>query len=129
MNRNNLGEIVDLIGSHGPETITTDTLSAAIDLQAYDGDLVLLLQTPGSTGNADNTLTVTLHESDTSGGSYTLASNTSMTQVGYNTASNQKVSIDSNALKQFVKISFDVAGTSPSYSCAAALLGVKKNPA
>ena len=126
MNINNLGEVVQLIGQHGPATITADALSAAIDLNDYEGDLVAVLQTLGSTGNADNTMDVTLHESDTSGGSYTLAAGTAFTQVGYNAASNQKISINSDALKRYVKFSFDVAGTTPSYSTSAALLGIKK---
>lgn len=124
----NLADVLDLIGFH-QATITADGQSAAIDLQAYEGQLAALLMTPGSTGNANNTIDVAIYESDTSGGSYTAAAGAAFTQIGYNVAGQQKISIDKTKLKRFVKFNFDVSGTSPSYAVAAALLGAKKNPA
>lgn len=129
MYANNLGDVLDLIGSH-QATITSDVLSSAIDLNDYEGEVVAVLLTPGSTGNANNTMDITVHEADTSGGSYSAVSGQgAFAQVGYNAASNQKISINSDSVKRFVKFNIDVGGTSPSYPVALALLGVKKNPA
>lgn len=126
---NNIGDVLDLVGSH-QATITADGLSAAIDLNDYEGEVALVLLTPGSTGNANNTLDVNIHEADTSGGSYSAVTGQGVfTQVGYNAASNQKISFNTDSCKRFVKFNIDVGGTSPSYPVALALLGVKKNPA
>lgn len=124
----NLGDVLDLIGYH-QATITADGLSAAIDLKEYEGEIALVLLTPGSTGNANNTIDVEVHEADASGGSYTAAAGGAFTQVGYNAASQQKISLNSDELKRFIKIDFDVAGTDPSYPVAVAVMGVKKNAA
>lgn len=124
----NIGDVLDLIASDNSNPLTADGLSSAIDLQQYEGELVATLNTPGSTGNANNTLDVTIYHSDTSGGTYT-ATSVAFAQVGYNTASNQKISFLKGELKQFIKFNKDVSGTSPSYQLALNLLGVKKNPA
>lgn len=124
----NLGNVLQIIGAH-QATITADVLSSAIDLNDYEGQLAAILKTPGSTGNANNTLDVTIHHADTSGGSYTAASGAAFTQVGYNAAGEEKIVLNKGALKRWVKFNFDVTGTSPSYACAALLLGAKKNPA
>lgn len=124
----NLADVLRIIGSH-QATITADGLSAAIDLNDYEGQLAAILKTPGSTGNADNRLDVTIHHSDTEGGSYAAASGAAFTQVAYNTAGEEKIVLNKGALKRWVKFNFDVTGTSPSYAVAALLLGAKKNPA
>ena len=124
----NLGDVFNLAGYH-QATITADGLSSAIDLNDYDGELAAVLLTTGSTGNANNTMDVAIYECDTSGGSYTAATGAAFTQVGYNAASQQKISVNKNELKRYVKFNFDVSGTSPSYPVACALLGAKKVPA
>lgn len=123
----NLGDVLTLIGIH-QATITADGVSAALDLGDYEGEVVAVLMTLGSTGNANNTLDVTITESDTSGGSYT-ANGAAFAQVGYNAAASEKISFNSDSAKRYVKFDFNVAGTTPSYPVAVALLGVKKNPA
>lgn len=124
----NLGDVLDLIGYH-QATIGSDGLSSAIDLQQYEGQLAALLMTTGSTGNANNTIDVSVYECDTSGGSYAAATGGAFTQVGYNAAAQQKLVLNKNKLKRYVKFNFDVSGTDPSYPVACALMGAKKNPA
>lgn len=124
----NLGDAVDLIGSH-QATIEADGLSAAIDLKDYEGELIALLLTTGSAANADNTLDVNIHEADTSGGSYTAVTGSAFTQVGDSEASTQKISLNKGAMKRYIKFNFNVEGTGPSYPVACAILGAKKYPA
>lgn len=124
----NPGDALTLIGVHHA-TITADGLSAALDLQAYEGEIAISLSTPGSTGNANNLLDANVHEADASGGSYTAVTGSAFTQVGYNAAASEKISLNSDEMKRFIKINFDVTGTSPSYPVAVHVFGYKKNPA
>lgn len=124
----NLGDVLTLIGVHHA-TITADGLSAAFDLAQYEGEIVLAVSTPGSTGNADNRLDINVHDSIASGGTYAAVTEAAFTQIGYNVAASEKISINSDAIKQFIKINFDATGTNPSYPVAVHILGVKKNPA
>ena len=124
----NEGDVVTRIGGVAAQVLTADALGAAIDLQDYEGELIVLLNSAAGTGNADNTLAVNLKESDTSGGSYTDVAGGAFSAVS-TAASAQKISVNSDEMKRYVKFNLDVGGTTPSFVMAAELLGIKKNPA
>ena len=72
-------------------------------------------------GGAGATCNVKLTHSDTSGGAYTDVTGATFTEVG-NTASVQKLSVNKNEMKRFVKAVCTVAGTA-SYKIGVELIG------
>jgi hypothetical protein len=102
--------------------ITSTTTGSAVDLLEYDGEAAIILNC--SAGGAGATCDVKLTHSDTSGGTYTDVTGATFTQVG-NAASFQKISVNTNEIKQFVKAVCTVAGTA-SFKIGVELVAVKK---
>lgn len=99
----NIADILTPLSVYPVATVTADGLGSAIDLAEYEN----------------------VHESDASGGSYTAVTGSAITQVT-TTASIQKISLDSNQMKRFIKLNIDVGGTSPSFLISAVGAAVKK---
>lgn len=102
--------------------ITSTTTGSAVNLVEYDGEAAVILNC--SAGGAGATCDVKLTHSDTSGGTYTDVSGATFTQVG-NAAAFEKISINTNEMKQYVKAVCTVAGTA-SFKIAVELVAVKK---
>jgi hypothetical protein len=102
--------------------ITSTTTGSAVNLVEYDGEAAVILNC--SAGGAGATCDVKLTHSDTSGGTYTDVSGATFTQVG-NAAAFEKISINTNEMKQYVKAVCTVAGTA-SFTIAVELVAVKK---
>lgn len=104
--------------------VTGDTLSSAIDLAAYEGQIMVVVNVAAA--GSGNTIDLNMKEASTSGGSYTDVASGSFTQIG-NTASQQTLVLNKNALKRYVKLNIDITtGTSISADVAASILGFKK---
>jgi len=88
-----------------PQAITdaTPVLSAAIDTRTYPRTRILLVGSVKETTNTAHTLTLTVTESATSGGSYTAAT-TSGTLTAMADGGIQWASIKRNAAKPFIKV-------------------------
>ena len=80
---------------------TTVTASTAIDLLDYEGDIAVVLC--AEAGSAGVTYAGKLTEADTSGGAYTDVTGGAFTTTAANTASVQKISVNSDNIKRFIK--------------------------
>ncbi len=105
-------------------TGTGITIGGGQDVSALEGQAIAQLDCSFVSGTA-TTLTVILEESDTVGGTYTTVPGSNFAVVGI-ASSNQKVSVDIQATKKFVRARGDAAGTTPVYTWGVQLLGFKK---
>lgn len=112
-------------------TITTDTTTdgSAVDCLDMDGSVTGVFLT-GNAGDASTTLTFSLVESDTSGGTYTAMTDGNLSTLsGSATANDNVVRLVTSAkrTKRYVKCRVVTAGGgTPSVPCAAFVLGRKK---
>lgn len=118
----NFGDVPVVAAVVPVATFTSDTNGTGVDISEYSGEAAVTLQ--ASAGTGDMTLNVKLQEADTSGGSYTDISGAAFTQVT-TTASTQKISINTNEVKKFIRAVVDVGGTTPSFIVGVSLLGIK----
>lgn len=95
-----------------------------VDLQGYDGDLVLILDSAAGSGNTP-TLDVTIEHSDSLGSGYTALTGAAFTRVT-TSASNQKLTISKDEAKRYVRVAYTIAGSSPSFTFSVNGVGVKK---
>ena len=115
----NYGDNSTLVALIPSNTITATTTGSAVDLLQYTNEVAVILNC--SAGGAGATCNVKLTHSDTSGGAYTDVSGATFTEVG-NAASVQKLSVNKNEMKRFVKAVCTVAGTA-SYKIGVELIG------
>jgi len=102
----------------------TTGVGSAIDLNDYEGDIVFSLD--ASAGGASVTYAVKITESDTSGGTYTDVSGGGFTTSAANTAVQEKIYVNSNDLKRYVKASVTVAGGTGTGFVSVVALAAKK---
>lgn len=127
MNITNLGDQLQGLDLVPIASINATGLSSAIDLQDYEGEILVAVDV-GAVSGTTPTLDFKLQEASTSGGSYTDVTSGGGTQV--TTVSGfQKISLNSDSMKQFVKLSYTLAGTTPVYLVSAKIYAIKKNPA
>ncbi len=104
-------------------TLSASSAGSAVDLVDFEGEIAAFIDVSAGSGNM--TLDAKLTECDTSGGSYTDVASGAFTQVT-TSASQQKLVLNSDKLKRFVKIDYTLAGTTPSFLFSSHLVGIKK---
>ncbi len=137
-----------------PAAKTADTLSAAIDLANVKGKVGVLLHSAPGTGNADNTLDVTVHELQTDGTTYAAATTpkawlngVEQTGLAFTQVTNAaggklmllvfsvrdlKVKSGDNiggGVGPKIKIDLNLAGTNPSFILSCSVLELEEWPA
>lgn len=127
MNITNLGDQLQGLNLKAIASINATGTSSAIDLQDYEGEVLIAVDVANVSGT-NPTLDFKLTECATSGGSYTDVASGGGTQVT-TVASFQTISLNTDPMKQFVKLSYTLAGTNPVYLISAKIYGIKKNPA
>ena len=113
---------------HSTISTDTDTDSAAIDLQDYDGPVHLLF-TLGNSGDASTTIAVKVRESSASGGTYTDITGASKSLSASATANDNTTHMVrvENWQARYVKVRVTTAGGgTPSVPISAVLLCRKK---
>jgi hypothetical protein len=121
----NLGTKTEVLNFLPNDVVTaTVTASTAIDLLDYEGDIAVVLC--AEAGSAGVTYAGKLTEADTSGGSYTDVTGGAFTITAANTASVQKISVNSDNTKRFIKAVVTVAGGTGAGAVAIVGLGSKK---
>lgn len=103
---------------------TTTGVGSAIDLTAYEGVVAIILDSAAGTGTTP-TLDVKLTDCATSGGTYGDISGAAFVQIT-TTASRQIIYVDVDKVKQFVKVSSTIGGTTPSFTYSVNVVGMKK---
>lgn len=105
--------------------VNTSTLTGTgIDVQVYEGVAAVVLNSAAGTGT-DPTMDGKIQHCDTVDGGYADVSGATFAQV-LEVASVQILSLDIGACKQFIRIVLTIGGTTPSFTCGAAFVGIKK---
>lgn len=115
---------LDLLSFHPTAARTATGSGTGLDLQQYDGDIVLLLDSAAGTGTTP-TLAVTVEHSDLLGSGYTAITGAAFTTVT-TTASQQKLVISHDEAKRYVRVTYTLGGTTPSFTFSVNAVGVKK---
>lgn len=117
-------EKLDLLSFHPTAARTATGEGTGVDLQQYDGDLVLILDSAAGAGTTP-TLDVTVEHSDEASDNFTQIGSTAFTRVT-TTASRQKLVISKDEAKRYVRVKYTIAGTNPSFTFSTTGVGVKK---
>ena len=104
----NLGSKTTHVALRANSLGNSTATGSAVDLVAYEGDMIVFLD--ASAGGSGITYAVKLTECDTSGGTYTDVSSGAFTTSSANTATAQKMTLNTNDLKRYVKCVVTVAG-------------------
>ena len=109
-----------------PNTVVTATVTAstAIDLLDYEGDIAVVLC--AEAGSSGVTYAGKLTAADTAAGDYTDVTGGAFTTTTANTASVQKISVNSDNIKRFIKAVVTVAGGTGDGAVTIVGLGSKK---
>ena len=117
-------EKLDQLAFHPVAARTATGEATGLDLRQYDGDVVLLLDSAAG-GGTTPTLDVTVEHSDSLSTDYTAISGAAFEQV-VDAASRQKLVIDADSAKRYVRVKYTIAGTNPTFTFSVAGVGVKK---
>lgn len=115
---------LDLLSFHPNAARTATGSGTGLDLQQYDGDIVLLLDSAAGTGTTP-TLAVTVEHSDLLASGYTAITGAAFTTVT-TTASQQKLVVSHDEAKRYVRVTYTLGGTTPSFTFSVNAVGVKK---
>lgn len=106
--------------------VTADGNGTAVDLLALHGDVAAVVDVSAPVAGTNPTMDLKLQESDASGSGFTDITGGGFTQVT-SSASVQKISLNRNDLKRYVRIVKDIGGTSsPQYLISGKILGINK---
>jgi len=114
---------VALIAGHPTAARTSTGQTSGIDLKNYDGDVVFLLDSAAGTGTSP-TLDVTIEDS-ADNSSFAAISGAAFTQV-VDAASAQKLVVNKDSARRYVRIKYTVGGTTPSFTFSVNAVGVLK---
>tara|TARA_R110002020_G_scaffold27081_2_gene87210 strand:- start:1600 stop:1977 length:378 start_codon:yes stop_codon:yes gene_type:complete len=120
----NLGSKSYLLTARANLLGNSTAVSAAVDLEDYEGDIVFCLD--ASAGGSGITYAVKVTECDTEGGTYSDMTGGGFTTTGANTALQEKIFVNSNDMKRFIKVSTTVAGGTGTGFVSVVALAAKK---
>jgi len=120
----NLGTKTTVLSLLANDVRAATGTGSAVDLLDYEGDIAVILD--AEAGGAGITYAVKLTESDTSGGTYTDVTGGAFTTTTANTALVEKISVNTDGMKRFVKASVTVAGGTGTGAVSVVALGSKK---
>ena len=119
-------EKLDLLSFHPVAARTATGEATGVDLRQYDGDVVLILDSAAAGAGTNPTLDVTVEHSDSLSTDYTAITGAAFMQVT-DAASRQKLVIDADGAKRYVRVKYTIGGTNnPSFSFSVTGVGVKK---
>ncbi len=122
----NLGDQLQLKNLKAVAAITSDGNSSALDLDGLEGEIAVILDVSAPVAGTNPSIACKLQHCDTSGGSYSDVTGGGFTTVT-DTASAQKISLNKNEIKRYVKLNYDISGTdSPQYLVSSKIVGLKK---
>lgn len=119
-------EKLELLSLHPVAARTATGDATSVDLQSYDGDLMLILDSAAAGAGTNPTLDVSVEHSDEASDNFTQIGTTAFTRVT-STASRQKLVISKDEAKRYVRVKYTIGGTnSPSFTFSVTAVGVKK---
>ncbi len=107
-----------------PAARTASANGTGVDVTDYEGVATVLLTSAAGTGTTP-TLDVKLQDSPDNS-TWTDIPGATFTQVTNAAASEQVKAVDVQAANKFIRAVATIAGTTPSFTCAVAFLGIKK---
>ena len=114
---------IALIAGHPTAARTATGQTSGIDLKDYDGDVVFLLDSAAGTGTSP-TLDVTIEDS-ADNSSFAAITDAAFTQVT-GTASAQKLVVNKDSARRYVRVKYTLGGTTPSFTFSVNAVGVTK---
>ena len=114
---------IALIAGHPTAARTSTGQTSGIDLKDYDGDVVFLLDSAAGTGTSP-TLDVTIEDS-ADNSSFAAITDAAFTQVT-GTASAQKLVVNKDSARRYVRVKYTLGGTTPSFTFSVNAVGVTK---
>jgi hypothetical protein len=121
-----LGDRINVIDLAPVASVVASGDSTAVDLVNYEGNCAAIVDVSAPVAGTTPGLALKLTESDTSGGAYTDVASGAFTAVS-SSASVQKLVVNKNKQKRFLKLNRVLSGTSsPQYLVSAKLLCDKK---
>ena len=114
---------IALIAGHPTAARTATGQTSGIDLKDYDGDVVFLLDSAAGTGTSP-TLDVTIEDS-ADNSSFAAITDAAFTQVT-GTASAQKLVVNKDSARRYVRVKYTIGGTTPSFTFSVNAVGVTK---
>lgn len=127
MNLQTIMDILTLLNLFPSAARTATANGTGVDLQQYSGDVAVILDSAAGTGTAP-TLDVKLQDSDDNS-TFADVSGATFTQVTNAAASQQKIVVNKDAARRYVRAVATIGGTSPSFTFSVNAVGVKKYPA
>ena len=118
-------DTLDVFAGQALSTKTSNSNGSAKDLVDYEGDILLILNSTAGTGTDTPTLTVKVKDNDESSGSFGYVTGGQFEAVT-DTASVQKLVLNSNEIKRFIKINSIISGTNPSFTFSVDVVASKK---
>lgn len=115
---------LEALSFHPTAARTSTGSGTGIDMQTYDGEVVLLLDSAAGTGTTP-TLAVTVEHSDSLATGYTAITGAAFTTVT-NAASQQKLVVSKDEAKRYVRVTYTIGGGTPSFTFSVNGVGVKK---
>jgi hypothetical protein len=100
---------------------TVTGVGAAMDVRSQKGIAAVILMAQAGTGTTP-TLTVRVQDSDDGSGGWASVPNAVFTQVT-TTDSTQKIPLDLDSCRGFIRMSWTIGGTTPSFTFGVAALG------
>lgn len=116
-------EAATLYALHPTAARTATGQGSAVDIRDVEGDLAIVLDS--GAGSGDMTLDAKLQDSADGSTGWADVSGAAFTQVT-TAASQQKIVVDTNAVKRYVRAAYTIAGTTPSFTFSVNALGRKK---
>lgn len=124
----NLGDQLQVMNLIPVASINATGNGTGVDLQQLEGEIAAILDVSAPTAGVTPTLDVALEHSDDNA-TFTAISGGTFTQVT-SAASVQKLSLNKNELKRYVRAARTIGGTSsPAYLVSSKIVGIKKYPA
>jgi hypothetical protein len=123
----NLGSKTDLLSIHNNAVITATGAGtpATVDLVDYEGDIAFIVDSAAAGSGV--TLTAKIqHSNTTTSGDFVDVTGGGFTAAAANTAFRQKIYLDSNDLRRYVRVLFTVSGGTGSGAISVQALGSKK---
>jgi len=117
---NNLGDLAISAALLPAGTITETTTGSAVDLQAYGGEAAVILSAAAS---GVGSCAVKLQHSDTSNGVFADIDGATFTAVT-TSASHQKLSVDTDEIKRFVKAVATLTGEGATQTISVSIVGL-----
>ena len=120
----NLKDGVDILTLFGAAARTASANGTGVDALDYEGKAQVILTSTAGTGTSP-TLAMKLQDSDDNS-SFSDVAGATFTQVTNAAAAMEGIGVDLNATKRYLRAVATIGGTSPSFTCAVAVLAKKK---